>query len=741
MEKEEEKLKKKQNFEWVLSRRRDQLEQARNEFRGVLNHYQNSLFPQDKNRQNSKTKSISILLKTLHEHSRSKSMEDASSVPTWEAILETEASFREMGELMKQMISLVAKLPPDEELSDTSHSFLAEDLLKALIQLRADRAHLVLVAEKSRFPDKKESTWTSWLTQIFVPDNEKEESLQQEPKLVHQSNSFGPTKKQFLDVMISIRREAEQFKWEPESWDEPTMAHVIRVQSKEKREQLLLCGQRMSALLDLSTQEGVRPVTSMIQPCIETFLEVGSLESAGFADRIYTEICQKRVSRENFHLIIKAYGLAARMEEDPAKRAYAATRAQVLLQERDHYQLADVYCGTPGCDDPRQETYSLVLEALRNAGLVAIPDMIDQAEKLLKLYLGEKMFYSVVDYKEQSCPPKVDLQVFESLVYMYALKTTPKRYMRSKNILKCAEDLLMETSSTPRPKSASKKGEFVRSFPNVMTYNTILVGIRTKINGILRKIGRLGEEESEIERLRQVIKAEALYASSFLDRMTLHQFSFPDIKTFECLLDIWSDAALPESGKHADEILSRMSIWQACVGRSSSSQEKRLYSKALQCWVKSAEACLPGALHRTLRVLDKMEAQSGIRRSAISAVDSYSDTEKKIFALVYDKEDPDSYRAAYNAGIHVCSLSLEDPEAALESAFDLYNRMIAAGILPDEETFINLLSCCTNLLPQESDHQEDLAKTVIAFAGDSGINLNELNKKMKREMSHKRASG
>ena len=737
---EEEKIRKQPNREWALLRRRDHFKQAQKEFRGVLNRYQNSLFPQDKKRQGFKLKPISDLLKNLHEHSWSKIPEDVSSAPTWETILDTEASFRDMGKLMKQMIALAARLPPDEEVSDTRQSFLAEELLRALIQLRTDRAHLVRVAEQSRVSDKKDYTWIGWLKQVFSLEEEKEESPQQEPKLIHQSKSFGPTKRQFLDAIMSIRREAELFKWEPESWGDPTMLDVIRVESKEKRGKLMVCGHRMSALLDLSVQEGIHPLSSMTKPCIETFLEVGSLESAGFADRIYTEICEKRVPRENFHLLIKAYGLAARMEEDPAKRAYAATRAQVLLQEREQYQLADIYSSTPGSNDLRQEAYTLVLEALRNAGWTAIPDMIDQAEKLLKLYLGEKLFHAVVEYKEQSRPPNVDLQVFESLVYMYAFKTTPKRYMRAKNIVKCAEDVLMETSSTPRPNSASKKDESVNFFPNVMIYNAILAATRTKINAILRKIGRLGEKESEVERLRQVLKAEALYGSSFLDRMTLHPSSFPDIKTFECLFDIWIDAALPESGKHADEILSRMCIWQG-AGRSFSSQHNRLYSKALQCWVKSAENSFPGALQRTLRVLDKMEAQSGIRRTAISAVDSYSDTEKKIFALVYDKDDPESYRAAYNAGIYVCSLSLEDPEAALEAAFDLYNRMMAAGIMPDEETFTNLLSCCTRLLPQETDRQEELAKTVIAFAGDNGMNVNELSKKMKREIIQRRASG
>jgi hypothetical protein len=622
---------------------------------------------------------------------------------------------------------------------------MAEKLLRALILLRSDRDHLVRSAQQSRSQPQQEeaSTWIGWLKQVFVPqpENGEVQPPQDEPDmLVHQHESFGPNKRQFLDVMMSIRREAEQFKWELYHWDESDFQKKadlllkIRVESKQQRQELLECGHRMSALLDLLTQEGIPPITSLTQPCLETFCQVGSLESAGFAERVYTDVCQKRVAREMFHLVIKAHRLAAIMEEDAASRAHAATRALVLLQEREQYQLADIYSRTPESDDPRRESYSLVLETLWNAGWKAVPNMIDEAEKLLKSYLGERMFNAVVEYKEESVPPEVDMRVFEWLLYMLACKTTPKRYARAKNILKCAEDVRMATG----PTSASNKDESVGSFPNCNAYNAILAGTRRKINGIRKQIERRGEQDSESERLRQVMKDEALFATSCVDRMTVHPSSFPDPRTFECLLDIWVDAALTESGERADEILSRMSIRQACAGPTFSLQDKWMYSKALQCWVISAEASVPGSLRRALRVLEKMEAASGIRSTSLSAVDSYSDTEKNIMFLVYEKSDIEAIQSAYKAGIYICSLCTEDPEAALEAAFDLYNRMTAAGISPDEKIFTNLLSCCTNLSPHDQKRQEELAKTVIAFAGDFGMNLNELNKKFLKEIRHRR---
>jgi hypothetical protein len=726
--------------EWSLARRQDRLQQVQEELRGTVNRYYNQLFPQDKNRKDhhSKKKSLHALFDRLHERSNSSSSsgtEYAPSAPTWQVILETEAQFRDLGKLVRNMIALVAKLPLAE------HS--PEQWLRTLLRLRSDRDQLSRMAQQQQQqshlgPQKEESnTWIGWIKQVFVPlvENEpvKPTHTQESDMLVHQDPSFGPTKRQFLDAIMSIRREAEQFKWEPDHWDETSIhdkLDTIREESKQERQGLLECGNRMSALLDLMTEEGIPPIVSITQPCMEILCQVGSLEGAGLVERIYAHVCFKRVPREMFHLVLGAYRLAALMEEDPTNRAHAATRARMLLQEREQYQLADFYSGTPESDDPRRESYSLVLEAYRNAGWKAIPNMIDEAEKLLKSYVGENMFNAVVEYNEQSVLPKVDMQVFESLLYMLTAKITPKRYTRAKNILKCAEDVRMATG----PMIASNKNESVESFPKCSTYNAILVGTRRKINGILRQIERLGEHESEIKRLRQAIKEEASYATSCLDRMALHPSSFPDARTFEYLLDLWIDAALPESGERADEILSRMSLRQACAGPTFSVQGRWIYSKALQCWLKSAEASVPGSLHRALRVLDKMEAATGIRTTPLSAVDSYSATEKNIISLVYEKNDIEEIQSAYKAGIYICSLCTEDPEVALEAAFDLYNRMIAAGILPDEKTFTCLLSCCTNLLPRDRNRREELAKTVIAFAGDFGINLSELNKQLKREM-------
>jgi hypothetical protein len=815
------------DYEWALARRQGRLQEVQEELRGLLHRYQNEIFPQENNCKGGgdpkkNLLDVVVLLHNLHEHCNSSTAsadddDDVSSVvvPTWQVILDTEPHFRDLGKLMGHMIALVARLPAEEEHDnnnddsssnaslDTRSSYVAEQWLRALIQLRSDRDRLVQMAQQQqsrRLQSKKEqststTTWTGWLTQIlFVPQalvnqQQEEESPPQgtitDPDddilLVHQTKSFGPTKRQFMDVIMSIRRETRQFQWEPENenhWDElffqkttamDAALDEIRVKSQQKRQDMLACGHRMSALLDLMILQGnIPPIPTITQPCIETYLQVGSLESAACAEHIYRDICQKRVSREMFHLVLKAYRLAARMETHDVDRAHAATRAYMLLQEREQYQLADIFhnSGTPESDDPRRESYSLVLETYGNVGWKgAIPNVIEEAEKLVKLYLGQRMFTTVVEYNEQSAPPKVDMRVFESLVHMYTFKPTPKRYMRAKNILKCAEDVRImakttktKTTTTGGPTSssaASNKHESVESFPNYKTYNAILAGTRKKINGIRLQIKRLGsgggsEHESEMlerRRLQQVIQDEAWYAMSFLDRMTLHPSSFPDPRTFEYLLDIWADAAMPESGDRADEILSRMSIRQACVGPTFSLQGKRIYAKALQCWVKSAQVSVPGrALHRALRILDKMEAASGIRTStpihAVGGDSYYSDAEKKILSLVYEKDDDtEALQSAYKAGIYICSLCCledDDPEAALEAAFDLYNRMIAAGISPDEQIFIHLLSCCANLVPQDQDRQKILAKTVIAFAGDFGMNLNELNKKLKMEIMARR---
>jgi hypothetical protein len=495
----------------------------------------------------------------------------------------------------------------------------------------------------------------------------------------------------------------------------------------------------MAALLELFPSQNIPPAASLTLPPMETFAQVGSLEAANEVKRIHSDVCNKKVPRNVFHEVLRAYRLAALMEETPTARAEAATTAIALLEEREHYSLAGSYYGVPGTNDPRGESFAIVMETLQNAGQKALPNRITQAETLLKLYLGEKIFDQVVDYRMDLQLANVDMQVFEGLLLMYASRSGDHKYAkRAKNILKCAEDQFTPTSIQETTPNAFDMDEARQVFPNTKSYNAVLYMIQTLINRILIQT-KQANNESERKMARQIVEEEAAHATSFLDRMPLT--CAPDLRTFELLLQIWAMVKLPESGKRADEIFSRMNIRQACTG--TWSDGIRVYSLLLQCWASSPEASSAGVLHRALRILDKMEAQSGIKYRPLSASDSCSEEEKEIFGLVYEQSEKDSYRNAYNAALKICSLCQEAPEEAFQAAFDIYNRMVAAGVEPDQDTFTNLFASC--LLPGEDDaaaaRRQELAGTVIAFASDHGVNTRQMTKAMKTfKMAKKRKS-
>ena len=727
-------------------RAREKLGKAQHESREVIKRYQDALFP---NNNNNKTKSQSLpaLLNNLHELCVGAVQDNESLVVSMDTLLDTEDQFRDLGKLVRQLMTALCRPSNVDNATDvdddgTESNKLAEELLRALIQLKEDRALLVKRAKESlrqQTIDNQDSGWTGWFKRIFVlspgegPKDEKS-TPEEQALMAHEEPSFGPTRRQFLQVMKSIQREGYAHKWEYPDRSIRSSLDAIQAETKVAREGLLQCANRMTALLDLLPSQNVPPFASLISIPMKTFAQVGSLEAASEVKRIYSDICNKKVPRDLFHVVLQAYRLAALMEYTLDARAEAATTAIALLQEREHYSLASSYYKVPGTDDPRGESYAIVIETVEKAGFKALPERISLAENLLKLYLGEKIFNQVVDYREELRRSKVDMQVFESLLLMYAFKGGEHKFVkRAKNILECAEDQLTESKAPEKAAvNASDTDKEMPTFPNSKSYNAVLTGIRMNIKRILDRIGQ-AKNESEVTMARNIIKGEVADATFFLDRMT--QTCAPDLRTFELLLQIWAMAKLPESGERADDILSRMNIRQACTGTSDAwSDICRVYSPYLECWAVSPEVSSAGVLHRALRILDKMEAQSGIQFIPLSSLDTVgSKAEKEILGLVYEQSGKKSYRMAYNSALKICSLCQDAPEEAFQAAFAIYNRMISAGVEPDQETFANLFACC--FLAGDDDaaeaRRQELASTVIAFASDHGLNTRKMTKKMK----------
>ena len=334
------------------------------------------------------------------------------------------------------------------------------------------------------------------------------------------------------------------------------------------------------------------------------------------------------------------------MEETPDARAKAAMTATSLLKDREEA----TYSGNAALnlfeeqESPRGgESYRICLETLLRAGEQAVPNRISLAEALLKRYLGEKTFDQVVGNRKAKSlmPSKVDISVFESLLFLYehAVKRGDTKYLNmAKSILESAQAAQQASSTQANEKSEGTpvNGEEQSIFPSTKSYNSLLSAMKARV-GVLYNDLQLSKDTAAMKKsMRKDIENHVDYATGILDRMAAT--CPPDLYTFELLLDLLAKSESPEREQRAQEIMSRMSIRQACTGTTNNtwSDSSRVYSSLLQCWAVGPEASSFGNLHRSLRILDKMEAESGIQHLPGSNV---SDTEQEIFDSVYEQNE------------------------------------------------------------------------------------------------------
>ncbi len=728
-------------------RRRELLSQSNQEFRALIHRYRNALFPNS----SSQTKgSLMQLLQQLHSlceeacvDNKSDSTDDEKKQEavfvSMETIASTEDQFRDIGKLTGTLISLHSRLVNAENDSQQEkNSATAENLLRALIQLKQDRKLLVERAKEQVLKQQQESAkqkntgLIAWFKDVFVSSSkedtdgdEKKEKKIRPPLLAHEDASFGPTKRQYAQVIRSLKRETLSYKWQvPDTFRDTLQA---RTESTEARESQLSIANQMSALLQLRVEQSSTSSTSLALPVLQVYSQVGSLYAADEARRVYIGPCRKKVPQEWFHNVLRAYSLAALMEETHDARAKAARTATSLLIDREEAYSGRSYNLSAGSKNPIGESYAIVLETLLNAGEKSMPKRISQAEELLKRCIGEKAFDQVVGNRKGMPPSKVDISLFESLLlmYEYAIKRGEIKYLNmAKNIIESAEaqQAKVKTESTP------VDGEGQSAFPNTKSYNSLLSAMNARVSVLYNRFRLTKEKGATKMSLRQDIQEHVDYATSILDRMTSK--CPPDLRTFELLLDLLAMSDSPESGPRAQEIMSRMTIRQACTGMSNNTwyDSSKVYSSLLRCLAVGPEASSEN-LHRSLRILDKMEAESGIQHLPGS---NMSDSEQEIYKSVYEQNEEESYKNAYNCALQICS-TCQESETAFDTAFDIYNRMIAANVSPDRETFEYLFATC--LLPGDDKEamrrRQDLAGTVIAFASDHGVETKHMHKQLR----------
>eukprot|EP00978_Attheya_sp_CCMP212_P025386 scaffold81566_cov47-Attheya_sp.AAC.3 len=239
-------------------------------------------------------------------------------------------------------------------------------------------------------------------------------------------------------------------------------------------------------------------------------------------------------------------------------------------------------------------------------------------------------------------------------------------------------------------------------------------------------------------------------------------FAHPRRSTFHTLLKM-RGRMMPhaEAGDIAEAILSRMQIRHEMTLSGTSHAPFEMaqsvkpvggsYGLALNCMTSSAIAKKPGAMHRALLLLNRMEGQcmrsdsfqfdrrrTEEHREALSGSDDESNDGARRFSVtdvVYDESVEPDVRI-YTKVMDVCANTqlTSDHGEALEVAFDVYNRMIDNSIVPNEETFAVLLLCCERLLSEVgSDLQRaTLASHVFSAACEQNQVTDDLLQTLKR---------
>ena len=227
--------------------------------------------------------------------------------------------------------------------------------------------------------------------------------------------------------------------------------------------------------------------------------------------------------------------------------------------------------------------------------------------------------------------------------------------------------------------SLKREGERISSSigpPSTFAYNAFLQSVLTHL-----------EEKEQVDYLEKVY-----------NNMVTHNDSKPDYTTFDTLFGILSKAGatidLKDGGERAEALFSRMEI-QYATGNDVVKPDTKMYTNVIRCWANSRGKYLASRSHA---ILSKMERQASL-----------------------GNKDLQPTLASYAAVINACSntTELEEQPAALQIAFDCYNKVISLGFPPDAVTYSCLLNCCASLL-HDPKQRKELAQQVFDAACEQG---------------------
>jgi len=631
------------------------------------------------------------------------------SPASWDQIEHSEEMFRQLCRIIDFMILLSTKIQglASQEISSSQkkgkrddaalffHCSLAEQLLLSWIDLRADRFLYVQSAtiDDTAYAAHGESKGTlfSWLTNKIMTSAPELDSTETKsnPPMAHEDPLSGPRLEHLKEVSTAVLRTLTE---ESRDCDQSPFRKMRRAQ------RLLQLFERLPPYLI--------PDTYVVQTLMNTFAAVGSYESGRACEKISEKYPE--MHDDVFGVLLHAYFVAARSDPRSEERVKAAARAEELVHQRwSSHATPEQY------EEKKFVHCTKLMLILHSIGCDAIPDICRRADFLVNMCVGQENLEQVLRNDNlgglwKIAPANLTLPMLNCLVLVYASSGDPARVILAKKLL-----LIML-------KDDEFKSDTDVAYPNSQTCKSVLaglVGIDDRNRRWTRVSSRGVGEKSRVPTQQELLKEHLNYGTELLDFMFSRPHCWPDQSYFHSLLRLLLSARPRESGKFADELLSKMQIRECIEISGQSLVTKKTYDFVLRSWLSSAECRDPLAAVRAVEILDMMEAQSlpllGSRnRKSSSGSQAYTPS-----------VTPD--RSTYHLVLKICGAVRipSEKEDALDRGLSVYRRMKDRGTSPSSDTFSLLFACCA-LLPENSKRRQQVTKQLLEDARSQG-NVNE----------------
>lgn len=592
---------------------------------------------------------------------------------SWSKILESEILFKDLCRAMQKSIDRTISLRD-------SQGYVAEKLFRIFLDIRGNRAILVSRFKPKDQPKSFLSLAKSWL---FNSSSEEDQNIR---ITAHEDASFAPLKRHVDDIMGVV------------SNDVPQDTNDVSVLEQH--------ADRLTSILDLYSED--TPSVKSMMCVLRAQMNVGNLERADEAQRIWRRIASDLPSAQLFHQVLRAYEFASTREDDPKARANCIHEIERLVLEE--WRDTEINNSSKG------KSFSIAIKAMSGVGVEILPDSCERAENLAIKYLGVKSFAKLFINPDESSIQGMemmsltDLQLVRNIAELYSKYPDSRRLEQGMQLLRFLELQHELRKSGEKKIRRGRKGNKASAASLsdaqwLATYRSMIIGIRNYTFSPHRK------EKDKTPDSQQNVNL-ATYAHGLLDRMEAVSVS-PDSDILVRLLKIWRRVRYKKSGEYGEEVLSKLQIREAYDP--SVQVTKDVYKSVLYCWNEAALAGHPEAAKRVNYILRSMEAQSGIQE--LKAIHASSDIDGAVYDTSYKIELRPSIHT-YNHAINICGQvrsGLEKMEN-VNIALDIHRRILDVGFQPTTKTYLALFKCLKTHLHKNSPLRISAAEEILRLA-------------------------